>query len=96
MNVITGSRFLGGFIDDQVYGETCLEEKVEGWVALVRTLLGVARKHLKTSYAGLEKSLQQEWAFVQRVTPDIGDAFSPVEYALQDYFPSALFNGRRR
>ena len=95
MNVITGSRYLGGFIDDQVFGETCLEEKVEGWVALVRTLLGVDRKHLKTSYAGLEKSLQQEWAFVQQVTPNIGGAFSPVDYALQDYFPSALFNGRR-
>ena len=46
-------------------------------------LSGVSCKHPHSAYAGLQKSLQQEWAFVQRVTPGIGDAFGPVEKALR-------------
>ena len=58
-----------------------------------KTPSGVARKHLQSAYAGLQKSLQQEWAFVQRVTPGIGDAFGPVEQALQETCIPSLFQG---
>ena len=55
------------------------------------TLSGVSRKHPQSAYAGLQKSIQQEWAFVQQVTPGIGDAFSQMEKALRETFVSALF-----
>ena len=51
----------------------------------------VSHKHLQSAYIGLQKSLQQEWALVQRVTSDIGDAFGPVEKYLQDTFMPDLF-----
>ena len=41
----------------------------------------------------MQKSLYQEWAFVQRVTPGIGDAFGPAEKALRETFMPALFEG---
>ena len=56
-------------------------------------MLGVARNHLQSAYAGLQKSLQQEGGFVQQVTPDIGDAFGPVEQALREAFIPSLFRG---
>ena len=56
-------------------------------------MTGVTRPHPQTSYSGLQKSLQQEWAFVQRVTPDTGIAFQVVEDALQDIFLLDLFQG---
>ena len=56
-------------------------------------LSGVTFKHPQSSYAGLQKSLQQEWVFVQRVTLDIRDAFGPVEQALRDAFIPALLQG---
>ena len=59
----------------------------------MKTLSGVAHKHLQSAYAGLQKSLQQEWDFVQRVTPGVGDAFGPAEVALKDIFVPALFQG---
>ena len=59
----------------------------------MRTISGVYRKHLQYVYAGLQKSLQQEWEFVQRVIPDIEDAFGPVETSLRDAFLPALFQG---
>ena len=53
----------------------------------------MARKHSQSAYAGLQKSLQQEWAFVQRVTPGIGDAFGPVEEEISKAFLPELFKG---
>ena len=60
---------------------------------LVQTLLGVARKHLQTGYAGLHKSPHQEWAFAQRVTPKIGYSFNQVEDSLHKYLLPKLFQG---
>ena len=56
-------------------------------------MAGVARKHPQSAYAGLQKSLQQEWAFVQRVTPGIEDEFIPVEGEITKAFLPALFEG---
>ena len=60
---------------------------------MVSVLAGVAHKHLQSAYAGLQKSLQQEWAFVQRVTPGVRESFGPVEEALREIFVPALFRG---
>ena len=57
--------------------------KIKWWEESVETLAGASRKHLQSAYVGLQKSLQHEWAFVQRVNPDIGDAFVPAEKALR-------------
>ena len=66
---------------------------MEGWAESVYTLARVARKHLQSAYAGLQKSIQQEWAFVQRVTLGIGDTFGPVEEEITTTFLPALFEG---
>ena len=69
-----------------------LGKKVEGWTNSIATLAGVALKHPQSAYAGLQKSLQQEWDFVQRVTPGVGAAFAMVKEALREVF-SWLFSG---
>ena len=56
-------------------------------------LSGVSCKHPQSAYAGLQKSIHQEWAIVERVTPGIGDAFVPVEKALWETLLPALFEG---
>ena len=89
--MVTGHRYLGGFLGDAVAEREWLEEKVQGWKELVAILAGVSLKHPQSAYAGLQKSLQQEWAFVQRATPGVGAAFSPVEEALCEVFVPSLF-----
>ena len=42
---------------------------------------------------GLQKSLHQEWSFVQHITPDIGTTFHPVEDKLRNTFLLDLFKG---
>ena len=93
IKVVTGSQYLGVFVGDRSANDIWLEEKVQVWTELVKTLLGVAYNHLLSSYAVLQKLLQQEWALVQRVTPNIRDVFGLVEQALWDAFMPALFQG---
>ena len=45
LQVVTGSRYLGGFLGDGAAEKRCLARKVEGWAESVRTLAGVARKN---------------------------------------------------
>ena len=59
---------------------------MEGWTESIATLAGVSLKHPQSAYAGLQKSLQQDWALVQRVTPGVGVAFAPVKEALREVF----------
>ena len=56
-------------------------------------MAGVARKHPQSVYSGLQKALQQEWAFVQRINPGIGDAFCPVEEEIKTTLLPELFKG---
>ena len=95
IQVVTGYRYLWGFIGDREEEERLMSEKITGWAESVETLARVSHKQPQYSYAGLQKSLQKEWAFVQRVTPGIGDAFGPAEKALQENFMPALFEGLR-
>ena len=60
MTLVTGSRYLGGFIGDTEAESPWLERKVQGWEELERMLSGVSFKHPQSAYAGLKKSLQQE------------------------------------
>ena len=93
IQVMTGSRYLDRFIGVRAVEVRWIKEKVEGWAESVRTLAGVARKHPQSAYAGLQKSLQQEWEFVQKVTLGIGDAFGPVEEETATAFLPGLFEG---
>ena len=93
IKLVTGSRYLGGFFGERESEESWLAEKLQGWKESVKTLSRVDRKYLQSAYAGLQKSLQQEWTFLQKVTPDIGDNFGPVEQALRDTLIPALFQG---
>ena len=93
LQVVTGSLYLGGFVGTETVQARCMKEKVVGWRYLVSTLDGVARRHLQTTYVILQKSLWQEYAFVQNVTSGIGMAFQPVDDKLQETFLPALFRG---
>ena len=79
MQVVTGSRYLGGSISDQESEKAWLLEKVEVWKDLVDVLSEVARRNPQTAYAVMKKSLHQVWYLVQRITLHIGEAFHLAE-----------------
>ena len=65
IQVVTGHRYLGGFIGDREAEKRWLTGKLTGWAESMETLAGVSCKHPQSVYAELQKSFQQEWAFVQ-------------------------------
>eukprot|EP00978_Attheya_sp_CCMP212_P021242 scaffold61838_cov69-Attheya_sp.AAC.5 len=78
----SGNRYLGGFIG----------ARADEWTAGIKAIAKVAPQFPQTAYKGIQKSLQQEWQFGQRVIDGIGGKFSEVEAALSEVFLPALFS----
>ena len=57
IRVVTGHRYLGGFIGDIDAEKGWLQDKIRGWTESVKLLVGVAYKHPQSAYAGLQNSL---------------------------------------
>jgi hypothetical protein len=89
--IVTGSRYLGGFIGEATDQQLWIQEKAEAWVDSIKELAMVAERYPQAAYAGLQKSLQQEWQFLQRVTEGLSKEFQDIEQALQWEFLPALF-----
>ena len=53
IRVVTGHRYLGGFIGDADAEGEWLQEKIRGSTESVKLLTGVAHKHPQFAYAGL-------------------------------------------
>ena len=91
IRVVTGNRYLGGYIGDKESEGRWLAAKIKGCTESVEIIAWIYQKQPQSAYAGLQKSLQQEWAFMHRATPGVRGAFGPVETALKDIFVPALF-----
>ena len=55
-----------------------LEEKVETWVAGLKLLAVFSIAFPQKAYSVLTMLLQNEWQYVQRVTPSVGPVFEPL------------------
>ena len=63
--VVTGSRYLGGFIGSKADLEVWLEGKITMWMeALGGEFSNIANIFPQTAYAGVVKPFQLEWQFV--------------------------------
>jgi hypothetical protein len=77
--VQAGSRYLGGYIGSQADRELWVQEKVSFWTSAVTDLAFATLSHPQTAFAGLQKSLQHEWQFIQWVIDNIGDCFFDIK-----------------
>ncbi len=94
--VVTGGRYLGGFIGKKAAQRKWVEGKDQDWADGALELSKIVGRHPQAAYAGLQKSLQQEWQFLQRVTSGLSDEFAVVEKALAEKFLPSLFgNGEQ-
>jgi hypothetical protein len=90
--VRTGYRYLCSFIGSMDKQPLWLKAKVSNWTSVIADLACVVLSRPQSSaYAGLQKSLQQEWQFIQRVVEGVGEDFSEIEKAITNLFlPSLL------
>jgi hypothetical protein len=89
--VVTGSRYFGGFIGEKPAFDEWIRKKTKSWTEAVTDLAVVAKNFPQSAYSGLQKSLQQEWQFVQRVKEGVGEKFTAIEEAISNTFLPALF-----
>jgi hypothetical protein len=68
-----------------------IQEKNKSWTEAVTELTVGAKSFPQAAFSGLQKSLQQEWQFVQRVREDVGLEFANIEEAISLSFLPALF-----
>ena len=57
VRVVTGHRYLGGYIGDGEAERGWLKETIQGWTDSVKILAWVAQKHPQSTYAGLQNFL---------------------------------------
>jgi hypothetical protein len=56
--------------------------QIQQWVQGIASFAKVAKRYLQIAFAGLTKSLQQKWQYLQRVMPNCRPAFEPVKEAI--------------
>ena len=89
--VVTGHRYLGGFIGDLNQRNVFVRKKVDGWVNHVHVFGDIAHTQPQLAYAAVLRSLQHEWTFLLRVLHDCGALFQDLEFSLASNFLPAIF-----
>jgi len=94
-----GHCYLGGYLASEERRDEYILEQVIEWTNAVQKILAASVCYPQTVYAGFCRSLQHEWQHLQRVVPDIGNHFEPIEEAIQNHLlpkllsePLAIFN----
>ena len=72
VQVVTGHRFLGGFIGSQCGRNEYVISRVCRWVWHINVLAQAASTHPQLVYAAFTRSLQHEWTFLLCVVPQCG------------------------
>ena len=65
----TGYRYLGSYIGGKERQTEWVEKKTSDWIKAVENLAEVDVYVPQSVYAGMQRALQQEWTFMQRVIP---------------------------
>ena len=91
VQVVTGHRFLGGFIESRSEKDEYVMSKVRRWVGHLDVLAEAALTQPQLAYAALSRSLQHEWTFLLRIVPRCGQLFQEIELSLFSRFLPAMF-----
>ena len=81
------------FIGNHKETEKWLEDKLTIWIKALKNLSKAAESQPHLAYVSLTKSLQNEWAYVQRVMANIEKPFSLIRSVLVNDFLPSLFQG---
>ena len=82
VQVVTGHRFLGGFIGSPMERDEYVMSKVDRWVRHIDVLSEAASSQPQLAYTVLSRSLQHEWTFLLRVVPQCGQLFQKLDLSL--------------
>jgi hypothetical protein len=93
VKVVTGTRFLGGFVGGEAERRSYVGEKAEEWVALTTKLADIAELQPQAALTAYRLSLSAQWSYLQRVVLDAHEELKPLEEAISTKFLPALMGG---
>ena len=88
--IVTGTRYLGGFIGTQSDKLSHIRTKVSEWTTDITRLSSVTRSFPQATFTAFQASYQHEWQYLQHVVPDMADRFALIETAICTSFLPAL------
>ena len=91
VKVETSHRLLGGVVGDHTGTVKYIEECVDEWTKVIQNLILVAETQPQVSYYAYTKSAQCQWSYLQRVIPDCGSFFEPIEKIVSEQLIPTLF-----
>ena len=91
IRIVTGHRYLGGFIGDSSQRTLFVQKKVNSWVDHVRVFSDIAVTQPQLAYVAVTRSLQHEWMFLLRVLKDCESLFCDLEFELASSFLPVIF-----
>ena len=92
MKIVTGKRYLGGFIGDKTTMKEFVPEKSKNWQAKIQLLSAAANSCPHESFSVFTKSVQAEWNFLMRVVPGCDEFLKPLEDSIKNQFISTVTN----
>ena len=91
-----GTHYLGCYIGDHDSKINWLREHTLMWEKNINMISETAGKYPQESYSAVVCVIQSEWIFLQRVTWDMGYAFTGVEKMIWETFLHHLFFGKTK
>ena len=82
VKVVKGYRLLGGFIGNHDSTKAFMQNKIMELTNSVFKLSKVAESQPQAAFSALEKSLQFEWSYIQRILPNFDDEYVPIQDAV--------------
>ena len=64
---------------------------VKDWILIVEKLILIAESQPQLAYSALTKSIQSKWTYLQRVTPECGPLFEPLEVLIAERLLPTIF-----
>lgn len=91
IKIVTGARFLGGFIGTEAEKEAFVRGKVGEWVKKIDAVSTAAIRYPQSAHAAMQRCLQAQWDFSMRAIDAAADAYQPITTALRTRYMPKLF-----
>ena len=91
MSYKTSHRVLGSVIGCDEGTSHFISDQVNEWKSLISKLVLIAESQPQLAYSAFTRSLQSQWTYFQRVTPNCGTFFDPLEDIITRQLLPTLF-----
>ena len=91
VKIVSGHRFLGGFIGPREEQIAFVKSLVTKWISLIDHLTQVAKEQPQAAYSALTRSIQNKWQFIQRLVFDCESCFDLLELRIATSFLPTIF-----